>query len=111
MTHIRPEVIRITTPTPIKTFSTSLGKEILRPGMIGAIEIISSFTRPMNSVLILNDGPNPVYVDFDTTVTIVTGMMIPAKSWWSGDVPITSLHFICAAAQTATIYITGFRLE
>lgn len=102
MTHLRPTIIRV--------FSASKGKEILRPATVGATETIASFTRQMNSVLILNDGPNPVYVDFDATVTTATGMLIPAKSWWSGDVPITSLHFICAAGQTATVYITGFLL-
>jgi len=102
MTRISPEIIKV--------FTASKGKEILRPGTIGATEVVSSFSQEMNSVLILNDGPNPVYIDFDSTVTVATGMKIPAKAWWSGNVPITSIHLICESGNTAEVYIIGFLL-
>lgn len=102
MTHLRPDVIKV--------FTASKGKEILRPPTVGSTEVVATFSIPVNSVLVLNNGPNEVYIDFNETVTVATGALIPAKAWWSGNVPITALHFICAVGQTATVNITGFVL-
>lgn len=102
MTHMRPDIVKV--------FTASKGKEILRPTVIGAIEVTVSFVRAMNSVLILNEGPDSVYVDFDTVVGIATGFPIPAGTWWSGDVPITVIHLICNVGETANVSIIGFLL-
>jgi len=103
LTVLRPDIVRI--------FSAAVGKEILRPGTIGSSEVVTSFSRGMNSILIYNAGPNNVFFDFDASVTVASGMIIPLRAWWSGDVPVTSVHLICSSGESATVYIIGFLLR
>lgn len=66
----------------------------------------SSFSQEVKSVLIYNDGPNPVHYNRDATAT-TNKFKIPSKSWLITDVPTTTPHFICASGETATVYCLG----
>ena len=57
-------------------------------------------------MLIYNDGPNAVHYNRDAAAT-TDKYKIPAKSWVTLDVPITTPHFICAAGETATVHCVG----
>ena len=66
-----------------------------------------TFAQQVKSVLLYNDGPNPIHVDFDA-VAVATEFMIPAKAWLFIDLQMTVLHAFCAATHTATVYLVGF---
>jgi len=66
----------------------------------------ASFSNQMQSVLIYNDGPNPVHFNRDAPAT-TNNFKIPAKAWLIVDVVMTTPHFICDTNQTATVYCYG----
>ena len=68
---------------------------------------LGTFTQQVKSVLLYNDGPNPIHVDFDA-VAVATDFMVPAKSWCFVDLQMTVVHAFLAAAHTATVYLIGF---
>jgi len=55
------------------------------------------------SHIIYNDGPDPVYVEFDQTAT-TNSFKIPAGSSLSVDLEFKSLHYICDSGGSATVY-------
>jgi hypothetical protein len=75
---------------------------------VTATEFIQAFTEDMIYLLLYNDGPNGVHVDTDETVT-TNSFLIPAKAQLSLGAPYSSIHMICAAGQTATVYLWGVR--
>jgi len=100
MTRISPHII--------DTYQTSTVVEDLSPVNVGAAEVSITFSSRRKSCLIYNDGANNVHFSLSTGVT-ANNFMIPSK--WSLSIvfPVTSLYFICAAGQTATLYVIGER--
>jgi len=102
MTRISPHIVDV--------YTTSTVVEDLSDGglAITAVESTVTFSTQRKSCLIYNDGPNPVHVNFGATAT-TNNFIIPSK--WSMSIvfPVTVLHFICNAGQTATIYVLGER--
>ncbi len=66
-----------------------------------------TFTQQVKSVLLYNDGPNPIHVNFDA-VAVATDFMVPAKAWLFIDLQMIVLHAFLAAMHTATVYLVGF---
>lgn len=66
----------------------------------------TAFTQLVKSLLIYNNGPNPVHYAKDTTAA-TTDFPIPAKAWLGIDVPISEAHFICDTDETATVFVLG----
>ena len=100
MTRLRPKIIDV--------YTTSSVVEDLSPVSVTAVETTTTFSSQRKSCLIYNDGANSVHINFDNTVT-TSNFIIPSK--WSLQVvfPVTILHFICAAGETATLYVLGER--
>lgn len=73
---------------------------------VTAADSLGTFAQQVRSYLIYNDGPNAVHYKRDAAAT-TNNFKIPAKSWISVDLPVTVLHFICAAGETATVYTDG----
>ncbi len=71
-----------------------------------AVEATNSFTQQVKSILVYNDGVNPVHINFDAVAT-TNHILLPAKSWFVADLQVTDLHTICAAGHTATVYVLG----
>ncbi|HUX62102.1 MAG TPA: hypothetical protein VMV32_12380 [Ignavibacteriaceae bacterium] len=71
-----------------------------------AVESTNSFTQEVKSVLIYNDGVNPVHLNFDDTAT-TNLMKLLSKAWLMIDLKLTDIHAICSAGQTATLYCIG----
>ena len=66
----------------------------------------SSFSQEVRSILVYNDGPNPVHFNEDAIAT-TDKFKIPAKAWLMIDIPVTTPHFICASGKTSTMYVMG----
>jgi len=66
-------------------------------------ESVTTLTENYTSHIIYNDGPDAVYVNFDETAT-TDSFKIPAYSSLSLDLEFKSLHVICAATESATVY-------
>ncbi len=100
MTRISPSIIDV--------YTTSRVVQDLSPVAVTAVETLATFSSQRKSCLIYNNGANLVHINFDNTAT-VNNFIIPSK--WSLQVvfPVTVLHFICDAGQTATLYILGER--
>ena len=100
MTRISPSIIDV--------YTTSRVVQDLSPVVVTAVDTTATFSSQRKSCLIYNDGPNLVHINFDNTATI-SNFIIPSK--WSLQVvfPVTVLHFICDAGQTATLYVLGER--
>ncbi len=64
------------------------------------------FSQEVRSILVYNDGPNPVHFNEDAAAT-TNKFKMPAKAWLMIDIPVTTPHFICAAGETATVYVLG----
>lgn len=71
-----------------------------------ATEAATSFTQAIKSILIYNDGANPVHLNFGATAT-TNHMKLVAKAWLVIDLNFTDLHTICATGETATLYCVG----
>ena len=98
--HIRPDIINV--------YTTSRVVEDLSPVAVTAVETLATFTSQRKSCLIYNSGPNDVHVNFDNTATL-NNFIIPSLDALQIVSPVTVLHFICAAGETATLYILGER--
>ncbi|RLE52579.1 MAG: hypothetical protein DRJ26_04570 [Candidatus Methanomethylicota archaeon] len=66
-------------------------------------ETVTTLTETYTSHIIYNDGPYPVYVNFDATAT-TNNFKIPAGSSLSINLEFKSLHLICASGENATVY-------
>jgi len=64
------------------------------------------FSQACLSLLLYNDGPNPVHFNEDAAAT-TDHFKLPAKAWLSIDIPVTTPHLICAAGETATVFCLG----
>lgn len=73
---------------------------------VTAADSTATFAQKVRSFVIINDGVNSVHINLDAAAT-TNHFKIPAKSWLMLDVPVTVLHFICATAETATVYCWG----
>ncbi len=73
---------------------------------VTAIDSHDSFSQQVKSIMIYNDGPNAVHYKRDAAA-VTSNQKIPAKSWLTLDVPITTPHFICKAGEIATVYCIG----
>ena len=69
-------------------------------------EATTSFSQGVKSVLIYNDGINPVHLNFDAAAT-TDHIKIPAKAWFVSDLNFTDIHTKCASGETATLYCVG----
>lgn len=73
-----------------------------------AVEATTTFTYRFKYVMIYNSGPYTVHINIDDTAT--TNLMpIPSGAFLMIPLAGTTVHTICAAAQTATLYCWGFR--
>ena len=100
MSRIRPDIINV--------YTTSRVVQDLSPVAVTAVETTATFVSQRKSCLIYNSGPNDVHINFDNTAT-TTNFIIPSLDALQIVFPVTVLHFICAAGQTATLYILGER--
>ena len=100
MTRISPSIVDV--------YTTSTVVQDLSPVAVTAVETTATFSSQRKSCLIYNNGPNLVHINFDATAT-TNNFIIPSK--WSLQVvfPVTILHFICDAGETATLYVLGER--
>ena len=73
---------------------------------VTATDSSDSFSQQVRSIMIYNDGPNDVHYKRDAAAT-TSNYKVPRRSWVVFDVPITTPHFICAASETATVYVMG----
>lgn len=69
-------------------------------------EATLSFAQQVKSVLIYNDGNNPVHVNFNAAAT-TNSMKIVSKAWFSADLTMTDIHTICVTGETATLFVIG----
>lgn len=100
MTHIRPSIINV--------FTTSQIYEDKSPVEVTDQETSVTFSSQRKAVLIYNDGPNDVH--FSTSPGVSTSSFkIPSLASISIVFPVTTLYFICASGQRATLYIIGER--
>ncbi len=100
MTRISPSIVDV--------YTTSTVVQDLSPLVVTDVNTTATFSTQRKSCLIYNDGPNLIHINFDATAT-TNNFIIPSK--WSLQVvfPVTVLHFICDATETATLYILGER--
>jgi len=89
----------------IRAFTSAENFEQLKVAAT-AVEATNSFSQGVKSVLVYNDGVNPVHINFDALAT-TNHIKLPAKSWFVADLKVTDLHTICAAGHTATVYVLG----
>jgi len=89
----------------MRIFSAAQNSEQLKID-VTAVDSIGTFSQEVRSILIYNTGPNVVHFNEDA-VSTVDNFEIPAKAWFSVDIPVTHVHLICAAAETATCYVIG----
>ncbi|KKL68009.1 hypothetical protein LCGC14_2129270 [marine sediment metagenome] len=73
---------------------------------VTATDSSDSFAQIVLAILIYNDGPNAVFYKRDAVAT-TSNYKMPAKTWASFDVPMTTPHFICASGETATVFAVG----
>ena len=100
MTRLRPKIIDV--------YTTSSVVEDLSPVVVTAVETTATFSSQRKSCLIYNSGPNEIHINFDATATI-NNFIIPSLDALQIVFPVTVLHFICNAGETATLYILGER--
>ncbi len=100
MTRISPNIIDV--------YTTSTVVQDLSPLAVTAVDTTATFSTQRKSCLIYNAGPNDVHVNFDAVATILN-FRIPALDALQIVFPVTVLHFICVAGQTATLDILGER--
>jgi len=95
-------------PTIVNVYTTSTVVQDLSPVAVTAADTTATFSTQRKSCLVFNNGPNLIHINFDTTAT-VNNFIIPSK--WSLQIvfPVTVLHFICDAGETATVYVLGER--
>ena len=95
-------------PNIVNVYTTSTVVQDLSPVAVTAVDTIATFSSQRKSCLIYNNGPNLIHINFDAIAT-TQNFIIPSK--WSLQVvfPVTVLHFICDAAETATVYVLGER--
>ena len=100
MTRISPKIVDVyTTSTVVQDLSEG--------GLaVGATDVTATFSSQRKSCLIYNAGPNDVHINFDATAT-TNNFIIPSLDALQIVFPVTVLHFICAAGQTATIWLLG----
>lgn len=69
-------------------------------------EVSVTFSQPVKSWLVYNDGPAPVH--FSTTSGVSTNnFKIPSGSYYGVDLNVTKLYFICPTGKTATVYVVA----
>ena len=100
MTRLSPHIV--------DTYTTSTVVQDLSPVAVTDVETTATFSSQRKSCLVYNNGPNAIHINFDNTVT-TNNFIIPSK--WSLQIvfPVTILHFICLAGETATLYVLGER--
>lgn len=84
---------------------TGTGDEQLKVSVTDS-DSLGTFAQEVKSYLIFNFGANNVHVKRNATAS-TNNFIIPNKSWIFVDLPVTVLHFICAAGESATVYIWG----
>lgn len=102
MTRISPKIIDVYT-------TSSVVQDLSAGGIaVTTTDTIATFSTQRKSCLVYNNGPNLVHINFDAVAT-TQNFIIPSK--WSMSIvfPVTVLHFICDAGNTATVYILGER--
>lgn len=95
-------------PSIIDVYTTSTVVQDLSPVAVTDVDTTATFSSQRKSCLVFNFGPNDVHINFDAVAT-VNNFIIPSK--WSLQIvfPVTVLHFICDAGETATVYVLGER--
>lgn len=69
-------------------------------------EATTSFTQTVRSVHLYNDGADAVHIHLDATAT-TNHYKLTANSSVTLNIICTDVHTICAAGETATIYVIG----
>jgi len=67
-----------------------------------------TFSKRVLSFLIYNHGPFNVHYSLSTGVS-TDNFMIPSGAGLMMDLPTANIYFICAAGETATVYVCGVR--
>ncbi len=106
------EVIKISRISPeiVNVYTTSTVVQDLSAGgiAVGAADTTATFSSQRKSCLIYNAGPNQLHINFDAVAT-TQNFIIPALDALQIVFPVTVIHFICAAGQTATVWLLGER--
>lgn len=89
----------------IRAFTSSENSEQLKISATDT-EATTSFSQEVKSILVYNDGNNPVHLNFGATAT-TDSMKLVSKAWFSADLKLTDLHTICATGETATLFVIG----
>ena len=89
-----------------RMFTSATNFEQVRVAAVAG-DNLGTFTQQVKSVLLYNDGPNPIHLDFDA-VAVATEFKVPAKAWLFIDLQMTVLHAFLAVGHTATVYLIGF---
>ena len=71
-------------------------------------ETVATFSAKVQAWIIYNHGPFNVHVQLETGVD-TNSFMIPSGAGLMMDLPTTKIYFICAAGETAAVYLWGFR--
>lgn len=89
----------------IHTITTGSDSEQLKISVSDS-DSSGTFTQGVKSWLLFNDGPNTVRVNEDSAAT-TNHFPVPNKSWIFVDVPTLAIHAVCAAGESATVYVWG----
>ncbi len=73
---------------------------------VTAADTLATFAKQVKSIIIYNDGPYTIYINFDAVAT-VNKFKVPSGSSFFIDLAQTVVHLICAATQTADCRIIG----
>ena len=74
--------------------------------VVVAADVTVNFAQIVKAWLIYNDGVNPVHWNIGAAAT-VNNFRIRPRTFYSADIPTNNIHFICAAGETATVWIVG----
>lgn len=77
-------------------------------GDVTDAETVLTFSDKVQAWLIYNNGPFNAHISLATGVD-TDNFMIPSGAGLMMDLPTTSVYLICAAGETAAVYLWGFR--
>ena len=75
---------------------------------VTAAETELTFTAPVKTFLLMNEGVNTAFFSFATGVA-TTHFPLYRKQPIGADLEITTIYLICAATETATVKAIGLR--
>ena len=87
---------------------TSASEEEQEKAAVTAAETELTFTAPVKTFLLMNEGVNTAFFAFATGVAI-THFPLYRKQPIGADLELTTIYLICAAGETATVKAIGLR--